>query len=366
MTSRGRWRIAAALASGIAVTVAASVALAAGPAGAASASQWRTASVWGTANGSFNSVAATSKASAWAVGGATSGPLAAHWNGHAWQTVTVPGSKGWAFMQVLAPTAGNVWIYAVNNADPFNPVEAAFRFDGAHWHTVLFPAGLANFGSLAVLGPNDAWFSATPLVTTACSSFTGPCTDVWHYNGTTWKDYTIRANITGLAGVSDSAMWAVGIAGTAQNEIKGVVAAYRWNGHVFARANIPHVTGYWPGVAIHSAGDLWISYDNVAVTRGYTQHWNGSRWQVVNASNGPNDPPVPDGRGGAWFGAFLHWTGSTFIHVPLSPANLQSYAWSLQAVAVVPGTNGASAWSAGWLEPGNVQHPVVAIYGPAP
>ena len=116
--------------------------------------------------------------------------------------------------------------------------------------------------------------------------------------------------------------------------------------------------------------DLWISYDNLAITHGYSQHWNGARWSTVNAGGHGSDTPVPDGRGGAWFGPYSHWTGRSFVLVSISPSEFANSAWSLQEVAVVPGTWGASAWSVGWRIPNDlrstVQRPVVAIYGPTP
>jgi hypothetical protein len=359
MVRRARWRTAAALASGIAVTVAAVLAGSAAPASAGSVNQWRTANVWGSANGSFNSVAATSKTNAWAVGTTSRGSLAARWNGRSWQTVTVPGSRGWAFQQVIAQSASNVWIYAVNTA---SGREQAFRFDGSHWHPVAFPGGQYDLGSLAVYGPKNAWFMLPPAASVACAStLPEPCTDVWHWNGSTWTDHPIKANIAGLAGISDAATWVVGIAGS---RATGIVTAYRWTGRGWQQAKIPHVDGAMPSVAIDSPSDLWISYSNVADTHGYSQHWNGARWQPVPA--GGSETPVPDGRGGAWFGPFDHWNGHSIVFVPINQSQLDSAAWSLQEEAVVPGTSGASVWSVGWTEPKNVLRPVVDIYGPTP
>jgi hypothetical protein len=366
---RGRWRIAAgAVATGVVTAATVALATAAGPAGAASVNQWRTSNLWG-ASGNFTSVAATSKTNAWAVGNISSGPLAAHWNGHAWQTVAVPGSKGWAFEQVLAPSASNVWIYAVSLATSPTVFEQAFRFDGAHWHVVAFP-DVANLGSLAVLGPRDAWLTATPMTTTACSSISGPCSDLWHWNGSTWTDTALKVNVTGLAGIPGTpVLWAVGVTGAQAVNLKGIITAYRWNGHVWQLATMPHIGADWPSVAIDAANDLWISYANVANTHGYSQHWNGAHWSTVNAGGAASTPAL-DGRGGAWFGPFSHWTGSAFVQVSIRSSDFSNSAWNLMAEAVVPGTSGASVWSAGWRIPNtfssSVQRPVVAIYGPTP
>lgn len=367
MFRRGRWRIAAALATGVVAAATVGLATAAAPAGAASVNQWRTANLWGS-SGNLDSVAATSKTSAWAVGSIGTSPLAAHWNGHAWQTVAVPGSKGWAFQQVLAPQASNVWIYAVNSA---SGAEQVFRFDGVHWHTIALPVGGFNFASLTVMSPSDAWILTPSVTPAACSTVSGPCSDLWHWNGSTWTDNTVKAIITQLAGLPGTpVLWAVGVTGPQAASAKGIITAYRWTGHVWQQAVMPRVSGYWPGVAIDASNDLWISYDNLAITHGYSQHWNGARWSTVSAGGQSRDTPVPDGRGGAWFGPQSHWTGRAFAFVPISPSELSNSAWSLQAEAVVPGTSGASVWSVGNRIPnlsrGSAQHPLVAIYGPTP
>jgi len=50
---------------------------------------------------------------------------------------------------------------------------------------------------------------------------------------------------------------------------------------------------------------------------------------------------VTDGRGGVWFGPWLHWTGHAWINTsvyPYGPTWLAKYGGLVQAMARIPGT----------------------------
>ena len=96
-----------------------------------------------------------------------------------------------------------------------------FRYDGAHWHTMSVPAA-ANLGSLMVLSVTDAW------VTGQISCIGTKCvTEVWQWNGSTWRAHPINSTVFNIAGTSATNVWAVGLSDVNQKN-EGVMAAYRW------------------------------------------------------------------------------------------------------------------------------------------
>jgi hypothetical protein len=166
--------------------------------------------------------------------------MAAHWNGHARQTVHIPGASDFDLEQVVASSASNVWVFG-QGTDGLN----AFRSDGSHWHTIALPA-LSDTPSVqdskaVAFGPKDAWIATWG----SCATVSGQRTcssDAWHWNGSTWTDHKVAAAITGFTGISDSDLRAVAVGGAKNNS----VAAYRWNGTHWTSMSIPKATGLAP------------------------------------------------------------------------------------------------------------------------
>jgi hypothetical protein len=77
----------------------------------------------GPANSTLHGVAATSPASAWAVGSSgTSGrALIERWNGTAWKTVPSPSPAGAGLVSVAATSASNAWVVGYGGPRPPRP-----------------------------------------------------------------------------------------------------------------------------------------------------------------------------------------------------------------------------------------------------
>jgi hypothetical protein len=337
------------------------------PASASTASQWRVANVWGSANGQFESVAATAPASAWAVGSLThGGPMAAHWNGHAWQTVTIPGTRGYTLRQVVASSASNVWVFGQGP-----DAVSAFRFDGAHWHTVGLPPAVTSSpgfgaGQALVFGPRDVWLALWG----SCQAAAGKTTcssDVWHWDGSSWTAHNVGAAITGLTGMSDHDLRAVALTG------KGVVTAYQWNGSRWSGMSIPHVSArnfaeWTPSIAMDSDTDLWIAFDKTTCCSVTALHLTRSGWHQLTPGEADVQTNLTlDGHGGAWLGSWTHWTGSGWSYLQDNLYQVSYSDYQMHQTVKVPGTSG-SYWSAGMITPypGNTERPMIAVFGPTP
>jgi hypothetical protein len=158
---------------------------------------------------SLVAVDATGPADAWAVGSATSdiqssppAPLALHWNGTAWVSMTLPAPAGTALTGVDARTPSDVW--AVGSTTGPQPYVA--HFDGTSWHRVATPA-LTGGGQLA----DVVALSASTAVAVGRSNG-APL--ILRWNGTSWTRETAPASsnpyLTGAAAAGPGAVWAIG------------------------------------------------------------------------------------------------------------------------------------------------------------
>jgi hypothetical protein len=342
------------------------------PASATIANQWRIEHLWTARDGYLESIAASGPSDAWAVGTLSSGgALAAHWNGRTWQTVTIPGTKDYDLMQVAASSARNVWVFGQHGV-----VLNAFRFDGAHWHTVSLPpvSGIGRQdGKAVVFGAKDVWLATWGGCTTTsgkkkCSS------DVWHWNGSAWTNHPVAAAITGFTGISDLNLRAVALTGQKTESGPGTVSAYQWHGSRWTGMPIPLITGpspattgIAPDIAMDSSGDIWIA--SMASCCTVTAiHSTSSGWKklTTSATNSRSDLTL-DGHGGAWLGSFTHWTGHGWAYVQDNLYQFNASSWQIYDMVKVPGTAG-SYWIAGFATPWptSISRPMVAVYGPTP
>lgn len=350
------------------------------PARAATTNAWRLSFVVRTP-GAMTGVAATGPANAWAVGYLQSGPqlqvvnklYVVHWNGKTWRPVIVPGGVGFVANSVEASSASNVWIFAENDFSPFN--QAVFRYDGTRWHEMSVPDGVAaslpgNQGNPVplVLSAADVWtVNDESTCTTAASSPPKCVTDVWHWNGRSWKSYALSGNLHGVAGVSAGDVLAVGLGGQKVRGGPGTVVAYRWNGTRWATlTGLPQTRIFqYASVAMDSPSDIWIGAGTNENIDGIAMRWNGHRWTTTPSYFLASTPVVPDGHGGVWLSEFAHWTGRSWVSPGVDSPLI---GMSAGAMTKVPGTSG-SFWGASSVEVAASQraaYPGITVYGPLP
>jgi hypothetical protein len=348
-----------------------SIASGAAPASAASTNEWRLNYYAPKLTGGLYSVAAVSKTDAWAAGALYDGqtllnkPYVLHWNGKSWATVSVPGSAGYYASEIAAPAANDVWVFGMDANDSEN--QEVFHFNGSHWNAIAVPQDVV-LDNPVVLSATNVWTSGS----TSCSGAAADpscVTDMWHWNGNAWTDYPISTSITGLAGTSTANLWAAGIAGQNENNGIGKLVAYKWNGAKWAEVSTPHpeVNGT-AAAATDATSDVWLSGWTENASTAFALRWNGHEWQQITAprSLSPSNGVTPDGNGGAWFGAWAHWTGKTWVNgLPIASPVMGG---DVDALVKIPGTSG-SYWGAATVyenENSDVLHPAMVIYGPVP
>jgi hypothetical protein len=353
-----------------AVTAAIGFAATGTPAQAATTNVWRTEYYNTSASGQMYGVTAYSKSDAWAVGDTYKGENIVysldvlHWNGSKWNAVSVPGSSGYAANSIAGEDGVDVWVFAENAAGDWK----AFRFDGSHWHTVVIPWDV-GISDAVVLDSTNVWSVGGGAGCTETNGKLTSCTSlIWHWNGSTWRSYTIDANIGGLSGTSANNLRAAGVTGQTSINGNGTLVEYQWNGSGWAKKSIPSVKVQDDvSVATDSSSDVWLSSWTANASTVTALHWNGKTWSTVKSPRSlPATPSlVPDGSGGAWFGTLAHWTGKAWINTTPPPSS-----WSGGAIfsmAKIPGTSG-SYWGAAQVSKGSssATHPSVMIYGPLP
>lgn len=352
---------AAAVAIGLTGTGLAGIAT---PAQAATTNVWRTEYYNTGVSGQMNGVVAYSKGDGWAIGDLYKGGNIVnsldvlHWNGGHWYSVSVPGSGGYSANSI------DVWVLGENAAGGWK----AFRFDGSHWHTVTIPDGV-GLSDLRVLSATNVWTLSGASCTQTSGKPMDCTTPIWHWNGSTWQSYTIDAAINSLDGTSTSNLRAAGATGETSLGGTGTIVEYQWSGSGWAKKSIPSIKVQSDEVTVttDSTSDVWLSSWTAGASTVTALHWNGKAWSTVKspASLAASPSLVPDGSGGAWFGALAHWTGKAWVNTtpPIS-------SWSgggIFAMVKIPGTSG-SYWGAAQVTKGSssTDHPSVMIYGPLP
>jgi hypothetical protein len=323
--------------------------------------RWRLDHIWSRTEGQFYAAASSGPKDAWAVGitgpaANPKGPLAAHWNGRSWRTVSVPGSKGLIFDQVAESSAKNVWV--VGEPTKPNVNSTAFVYNGKHWHTVALPIGPVL--QLLVLGPSDVWVENDNY----CSSYS--CTEnIYHWNGTTWQSDPLTTYLYALTATSDSNLWAVGFSAIPS----GYLTAYRWSGTQWVARSIPRVRGADFLGAAAWRSEVWISSVTTNGRDTYVLRKNTRSWTKLTAPDSVPAfaAPVADGHGGVWLGSQAHWTGRKWLAEWLPSTFTEGWTGVNAAFVKVPGTTG-SYWSLGYNQTSSraATRPAVAVFGPVP
>jgi len=165
------------------------------------------------ANEFVEGVDATGAADAWAVGWSSDGitvgpavPMALHWNGSGWRSVSVPSSGSTVLNAVDAVTANDVWAVGYTLVDGYNQQPYVAHFDGTSWRQVPTPA--AETGATL----NDVVaLSGSNVVAVGTAANTG-LSLVLRWNGSSWTRESVEptAKLTGAAAVAPNTFWAVG------------------------------------------------------------------------------------------------------------------------------------------------------------
>ena len=214
-------------------------------------------------------VAATSAASAWAVGsyynGTADQTLIERWNGTTWQRVPSPNPGGPAnsnyLTAVAATSAASAWaVGTYSNGTVYQTLIE--HWDGTRWATVPSPSpGPASneLAAVAATSTSNAWAVGVYFNGIAYQTL------IERWNGTMWKrmpgpNPSPSSNeLTGVAAISATNAWAVGR--YINGSVYRTLIAY-WNGTTWTRQPSPDPAGparsdALDGVAATSATNIW-------------------------------------------------------------------------------------------------------------
>jgi hypothetical protein len=335
------------------------------------------------ADGTFEAVAATSAANAWAVGdlGQRNTPLIVHWNGTTWSRVPAGAPADTQLHAVAASSPGNAW--ALGETYPpggsFRQTPVILHWNGRAWRQLRSPVPSGAFlSSVSVTSPANAWVVGGFFASANRSAgSTRPV--ALHWNGSAWRRVPLplpagaAGELTGVSATSASNAWAVGGFLSTQGNL-GAGFVLHWDGSSWAQVpSAPASAGGPIAVAATATDYAWLADSAQATETSWPGGrvaglWNGSEWATV---------PIPlvqthnEGRGGdvsalavaghvAWMAGdyctttttcgngqllpvLMRWTGGAWQPTP-PPANDVN----IFGLAVLSST---SAWAVGYIHP---------------
>jgi hypothetical protein len=163
---------------------------------------------------------------------------------------------------------------------------------GAKWHQVPTPNIGTNDNDLTAIAgrsPSDIW-AVGGLLPTSNATIVRPL--AVHYNGTSWSAVPTpqvgpeASSFYGVTALPDGTAWAVGIH-TQNSGHTAVTLAERWNGHRWAIVPSPHPglsDNMLYGVAGVSDSDVWAVGTYSGPDNAFhplVEHWNGHCWSVT-------------------------------------------------------------------------------------
>jgi hypothetical protein len=304
----------------------------------------------------YEDVVATGPKNAWAFGGTDiSGgngtvqqPVAAHWNGSAWASFKLPsGPTNDFIIAASAPAANDIWAVTFGGW--------VLHWTGVAWSLTRPLPGAGELTGVTALSPTDVWVFGG-------SGFEAGL-GTWHYNGTTWTQWTTgpAAGLEGASALSAKDIWAIGSDRQAPD-----TSVDHFNGVTWAPASTTGFpAGQWQLTGIHAYSDknIWVTADTSVNNSPapYFLHYDGAKWSkfplpwkmVIGGD------PAYDGQGGQWFIGFsatspssetnylVHWSHArVFSRVKVGTGPVPGP--QPLGLAFIPGTT--SLWGVGFNE----------------
>ncbi|HKP51217.1 MAG TPA: S-layer homology domain-containing protein [Chloroflexia bacterium] len=236
----------------------------------------------GACSSYLQAVAAIAPNDVWAVGyyllcDSTPQTLTMHWNGSQWTMVNSPniGSLTNRLNGVAALSSGDVWAVGEYVVGSDGVVPMALHWNGASWSSMSMPqpGGYANnlFGVTAI-SANDVW-----AVGYSYNDQGSTQTLIEHWNGAAWSIVTSpnpgTSRLRGVSALTASDVWAVG-------DFTNQPLALHWDGAQWGVVPSPSVgPSYLTAVDMVSANDVWAVgnyYIGGSISQTLVERYGGS------------------------------------------------------------------------------------------
>jgi hypothetical protein len=237
--------------------------------------------------------------------------LTEHWDGSQWSMIPSPNpSQSSSLFGVTAVATNNVWAVGQNYSDANGiPGTLIEHWDGNQWSVVPSPnpsGSTAYLAAVAAVSSTDIW--AVGYAGTAKHQLI-PLAE--HYDGQTWNlvdvphVYNSPFNwFNAIAVIASDDIWAVGYENYDGQSSAQTGLFEHWDGKAWSLVNAPAI-GITGGtqlfaVAAISSKNVWAfgsTWNNELDVIPLMEHWNGTKWTVLNS------PPNPGGQAAQYFGA---------------------------------------------------------------
>ena len=287
----------------------------------------------GVAYNYLDGVVGISTSNVWAVGnshatfGGPSQTLIEQWNGTSWSVVSSPspGSNNNILNAVAAVSASNIWTVGLY----FNGVYGQTlieHWDGMNWSVITSPnPGAAGNGlnGVTVLSANNIWAVGNSFNS---KTFSGK-TLIEHWDGTKWSISSSPSvgsfinNLGGVVVISPNDIWAVGESLNSISDNARTLIEH-WDGvkwSVVSSPNVEAASNNLSGVAAVSSSNIWAVGYYFGSGQTLIQHWNGVIWSIVPSPNVGSEPNLLNGvtrvpgTSDAWTVGFYNSNGTNTL-----------------------------------------------------
>ena len=268
----------------------------------------------GTSSNFLQAVAAVSVNDVWAVGfyfampGSTvpAQTLTEHWNGTSWSIVSSPnvGTNQNFLYGASAASSNDVWAVGYEYASGVPSRTLIEHWNGAKWTIVSSPntRGINQLQGVAAISATDVWAVGYSNNNGIVRTLT------LHWNGTSWSIVsspnvgTLGSVLSSVTKVSATNVWAVGeYSASLSAGVFAQTLTEHWNGSKWNVVKSPNpgpsgsANGGFFGVAAGAANTIWAAGYYVAnattnpVQATLIEHWNGMSWSIVSSPNVASD-----------------------------------------------------------------------------
>lgn len=348
-----------------------------------------------TSTSHLYSVAAGAQDDAWAVGdyifppGSPSVPLAKHWDGTVWSTISPASATtlDHTLFGVATLAANDVWAVGMYTIPPTGWRTLTYHWNGAGWTKIDSPNILTGDNKLFAVAPipNSSGKLWAVGIAQMYHDLAPAETLVLKWEAPGWtvvpspsiEGAPISNALNSVAALSDNDAWAVGSYNDMRTQLSQPLILH-WNGTSWDLIPNPSNTPdncILTSVSAVSAGDVWAvgSYDaHIGTRKTLTMHWNGTTqaWSIQpspNVGSGTNalqgvsfaasgagwamgyykdSNGTPRTLGEVWDGT--SWSIQSTPNVDAMPG-MTTNDNELEEISVTPGAspNGGYIWAAG-------------------